>query len=405
MFQLTGKVQHYPWGGNSFIPELLGISNDENLPFAEYWMGIHPSAPSIIQLSKNAFTGLPDLIKSEPARYLGKDLMKTFGDLPFLFKILDVKDMLSIQVHPSKAEAEKGFDAEEAAKIPMNAPNRNYKDRNHKPEIMLALSDFWLLHGFKTANLLLETLSYYEVFNKLILVFEQSGYKGLYQFVMEMPQEEVNVLLQPLADKVIPFYNAGEIPKSSPDFWAARAFLTYPEVLDRGIFSVYFFNLVNLKPGEAIFQGAGVPHAYLEGQNVELMANSDNVLRGGLTPKHVDVPELLKHTLFEPIQPNILKLNADAKETVFESPVPDFCLSHVLLSANEYIQCEANGPEIWFILSGNGITTDNNAIHLKAGASFFIATGEKITVKTDSGIQWVKASVPSNPHYEEKQLS
>jgi mannose-6-phosphate isomerase len=320
--------------------------------------------------------------------------MKTFGDLPFLFKILDVKDMLSIQVHPSKTEAEKGFDAEEAAKIPMNASNRNYKDRNHKPEIMLALSDFWLLHGFKNPNLLMETLSNYEVFNKLIPVFQQSGYKGLYQFVMEMPQDEVNSLLQPLADKIIPLYNAGEIPKHSSDFWAARAFLTYPEVLDRGIFSVYFFNLVNLKEGEAIFQGAGVPHAYLEGQNVELMANSDNVLRGGLTPKHVDVPELLKHTLFEPIQPNILKLNADAKETVFESPVPDFCLSHVLLSANESIQCKADGPEIWFVIAGNGVTEDANAFNLKKGASFFVAAGEKISVKTESGLQWVKASVP-----------
>jgi len=240
----------------------------------------------------------------------------------------------------------------------------------------------------------METLSNYEVFNKLIPVFEQSGYKGLYQFVMEMPQDEVNSLLQPLADKIIPLYNAGEIPKHSSDFWAARAFLTYPEVLDRGIFSVYFFNLVNLKEGEAIFQGAGVPHAYLEGQNVELMANSDNVLRGGLTPKHVDVPELLKHTLFEPIQPNILKLIADAKETVFESPVPDFCLSHVLLSANESIQCEAGGPEIWFVLAGNGVTENANALNLKKGASFFVAAGEKISVKTESGLEWVKASVP-----------
>lgn len=394
MFQLTGKVQHYPWGGNRFIPELLDISNKENSPFAEYWMGIHPAAPSIIHFSDNAYTGLVDLIKSEPARYLGKDLMKTFGDLPFLFKILDVKDMLSIQVHPSKAEAEKGFDAEEAAKIPLNAPNRNYKDRNHKPEIMFALSDFWLLHGFKNANLLLETLSSNEVFNPLIPVFEQSGYKGLYQYVMEMPQEEVNILLQPLADKIIPKYNAGEIPKSSADFWAARAFLTYPGALDRGIFSVYFFNLVNLQKGEAIFQGAGVPHAYLEGQNVELMANSDNVLRGGLTPKHVDVPELLKHTMFEPIQPNVMVLNSTSKETVFDSPVPDFCLSHVLLSANESIDCTANGPEIWFVLNGYGKTTHENAINLKKGSSFFVAAGEKISVITESGLEWVKASVP-----------
>jgi mannose-6-phosphate isomerase len=401
MFELNGKVQHYPWGGNRFIPELLGITNDENRPFAEYWMGIHPSAPSIIQLSKNAFTGLPDLIRSEPFRYLGKDVMHSFGDLPFLFKILDVKDMLSIQVHPSKAEAEKGFDAEEAAKTPMNASNRNYKDRNHKPEIMLALSDFWLLHGFKNPKLLLETLSHNEVFNNLVPVFNQSGYKGLYQFVMEMPQDEVNKLLQPLADKVIPLYIAGEIPKSSPDFWAARAFLTYPDALDRGIFSVYFFNLVNLKAGEAIFQGAGVHHAYLEGQNVELMANSDNVLRGGLTPKHVDVPELLKHTLFESIDPQVMYTNVDAQETVFECPVPDFSLSFIQLGANESFKCVASGPEIWFVLDGSGIASAASERELQRGKAFFVSDGEQIVVKSTDGMQWVRASCQSNSHNEE----
>ena len=401
MFELNGKVQHYPWGGNRFIPELLGISNEENRPFAEYWMGIHPSAPSIIQLSNNAFTGLPDLIRSEPQRYLGKDLMHSFGDLPFLFKILDVKDMLSIQVHPSKTEAEKGFDEEEAAKIPLNAPNRNYKDRNHKPEIMLALSDFWLLHGFKSPALLLETLSNNDVFNDLVPVFNQSGYKGLYQFVMEMPQDEVNKLLQPLADKVIPLYNAGKIPKSSPDFWAARAFLTYPDALDRGIFSIYFFNLVNLTTGEAIFQCAGVPHAYLEGQNVELMANSDNVLRGGLTPKHVDVLELLKHTLFEPIIPQVMYTQTNTQETIFDCPVPDFCLSFVQLGKNESFKCTATGPEIWFVLDGSGIARAATESHLQRGKAFFVSTGEQIVVKSTDGMQWVCASCQSNSHNEE----
>lgn len=401
MFQLNGKVQHYPWGGNRFIPELLGISNDENRPFAEYWMGIHPGAPSVVQLSNNAFTGLPDLIRSDPNRYLGNHLLQAFNDLPYLFKILDVKEMLSIQVHPSKIEAEKGFDAEEAAKIPINAPHRNYKDRNHKPEIMLALSDFWLLHGFKTPENLLETLSTNEVFSGLISVFEQHGYKGLYKYVMEMPQEEVNNLLEPLAAVIIPQYESGQLAKNTPDFWAARAFLTYPAGLDRGVFSIYFFNLLNLKPGEAIFQGAGVPHAYLEGQNVELMANSDNVLRGGLTPKHVDVPELLKHTLFEPIIPQVLYTDSNVPETIFDCPVPDFCLSFVQLGKDESFNCIANGPEIWFILEGNGIAHAITNVDLLRGKAFFVPAGEQIVVKTTDGIQWVRASCQSNSHNEE----
>ncbi|MBC7588692.1 MAG: mannose-6-phosphate isomerase, class I, partial [Chitinophagaceae bacterium] len=149
ILQLKGKVQHYAWGGSSFIPSLLHIDNAENKPHAEYWMGTHPSAPSEL-FDGAASISLDQFIQQNPIKVLGEKVFKQFKALPYLFKVLDVNDMLSIQVHPSKAEAEKGFDAEEAAGIPLNAPNRNYKDSNHKPEIMVALSEFWLLHGFKS---------------------------------------------------------------------------------------------------------------------------------------------------------------------------------------------------------------------------------------------------------------
>jgi mannose-6-phosphate isomerase len=386
MYQLKGKVQHYAWGGKEFIPQLLGISNTEKQPFAEYWMGVHSLAPSVVRLTDNAYTGLHDLIRSEPRRYLGSRVVKHFHDLPFLLKILDVREMLSIQVHPSKEEAQKGFDIENTAGIPQDAPHRNYRDNNHKPEMMLALGDFWLLHGFRKEEDLVVALERVGELSALIPLFESKGYKGLYQFVMEMPQEGVNTLLQPLAARILPLYHAGKLSKNDPDFWAARAMVTYPDYFDRGIFSIYFFNLVHLKPGEAIFQGAGLPHAYLEGQNVELMSNSDNVLRGGLTPKHVDVPELMKHTQFKAVIPEIISPKNEGEQKM-EFPVRDFGLT--LAAVNGAYGFTTDGPEIMLVLEGSGQVGNES---VGKGDSFFVTPGETIHCK---GImRLVRAWVP-----------
>ena len=387
MFKLEGKVQHYSWGGTEFIPSLLSISNIEKRPFAEYWMGVHPSAPSVVRDDEHAYS-LPELIQTSTQNYLGEHTLKQFSDLPFLLKILDVREMLSIQVHPSKEEAKKGFDRENAAGVPLSAPNRNYKDANHKPEMMVALSDFWLLHGFKKESLLRETLTSVPEFSSLIQVFENLGYKGLYQHVMEMAQLDVDQLLTPLSERIVPAYEAGDLPKSSPDFWAARAIKTYPGHFDRGIFSIYFFNLVNLKKGEAIFQGAGLPHAYLEGQNVELMSNSDNVLRGGLTPKHVDVEELMKHTLFEAIVPQIMTPTIAGPEKTFNCPVPDFSMKWIALE-NESYQIKTEGPEILFVMEGEG-QLDGKAV--SKGNAFFLMPDETLSV--EGNLTLVRAFVP-----------
>lgn len=388
MFPLKGKVQHYAWGGKEFIPSLLGISNAEQRPFAEYWLGVHPGAPATVKLSDNASTGLPDLIRSQPSRYLGKRVSAHFTDLPYLLKILDVKDMLSIQVHPSKEEAIKGFDRENAMGIPQDASHRNYKDNNHKPEMMLALGDFWLLHGFRPKAELAEILERVEELSVLLPVFEISGYKGLYQYVMELPQEGVNKMLEPLSARILPEYVQGKLQKNDPHFWAARAMVTYPDSFDRGIFSIYFFNLVHLTEGQSVFQGAGLPHAYLEGQNVELMSNSDNVLRGGLTPKFVDVAELIKHIQFEAVVPKILDGGQD-DEKIFACPVKDFSLTVSKVGADRY-NFTTNGPEIILVLAGEGTANDH---HFKQGEAFFAAAGETVELK-GSGIRVVRAWVP-----------
>lgn len=388
MFPLEGKVQHYAWGGKMFIPSLLGETNTEQIPFAEFWMGVHPSAPAQVETSVGLIT-LPDLVASSRETYLGERLMKTFKDLPFLLKILDVREMLSIQVHPSKDEALIGFRRENDLGIPLDAPNRNYKDANHKPEMMVALSDFWLLHGFKSMECLKETLQSIPEFRDFVQILEQKGYRGLYQYIMEMGQAAVDQLLTPLANRILPVYEQGGLSKSSPDFWAARAMKTYKGHMDRGIFSIYFFNLVNLKKGEAIFQGAGLPHAYLEGQNVELMSNSDNVLRGGLTPKHVDVEELMKHMLFEAIIPQKMTPVVSGPEQTFYCPVPDFGLKWIHLSSDQPYQLIASSPEIVFALDGTGTIAGKD---FSKGMAFFVTPNECLRV--EGTITFVRAFVP-----------
>src|SRR6266487_3137863 len=221
IFKLKGKVQHYAWGGFEFIPHWLGIENTDHKPYAEYWMGAHPSASSELQ-TVNGDLSLHELIKGFPEITIGNKVQQQFGELPYLFKILDG-------------------------------------------------------------------------------LFENDNYKRLYQYVMEMPQHEVNTLLTPLVHRELQRKKDNELTKDNPGWWVSKLYehQTSVDNIDRGVFSIYFFNIVHVNPGEAVFQGAGIPHAYLEGQNVELMANSDNVLRGGLTPKHIDVPELLKHTIFK----------------------------------------------------------------------------------------------------------
>ena len=397
VFALKGKVQHYAWGGNSYLPQLLSTSNAAGKPFAEYWLGAHDNAPA--EVVKGEGVALNQYIQASAEERLGSYVTKTFGRLPYLLKILDVKDMLSIQVHPSKRNAELEFAEENKLGKALNAPDRNYKDDNHKPELMVALSEFWLLHGFKPEAELSQTLERIPELAFLTPVFEKGGYAGLYKTVMEMEQAAVNEALQPLLDRILPLYKEEELSRREEDFWAARAALTYnePGRIDRGIFSIYFFNLLNLHPGEAIFQDAGLPHAYLEGQNVEIMANSDNVLRGGLTPKHVDVPELLKHVTFEATHPHIISGNRGAGHiSVFKTPAPDFELSRIDLTEKEMVSIHARSVEIYIVLSGKVEVQEKGSVGFGSGkGDAFVAFDDarlELTGLSDAIVY--RASVP-----------
>jgi mannose-6-phosphate isomerase len=393
---LKGVVKHYDWGGFDFIPALLNTSNEEKKPFAEYWMGTHPQAPCIVSVNGQEQV-LRDMIMSD-AQLIGSYVKEHFGELPYLLKVLDVKDMLSIQVHPTKAEAEIDFARENAAGIPLDSPQRNYKDANHKPELMVALGEFWLLHGFKPEQQLLRTLQTIPELNYLEEYFVQKGYAGLYRYIMEMPPQEVDVVLTPLVERIIELYKQGKLDKKQEDFWAARAAIHFSNNghIDRGIFSVYLFNLVHLQTGQDIFQDAGVPHAYLEGQNVEIMASSDNVLRGGLTSKHIDVPELLRHTKCGATYPDVLPGIKKQGAWVYPTPAPDFELSRYALINGEEVSFTTATTEIIILINGVAtLTAGNIPVYLKAGQPAAVAfAGETVTIQATGNAQLFKATVP-----------
>lgn len=397
--QLTGTVKHYDWGGSAFIPSLLNVANEDNKPFAEYWLGVHPQADCEVILSDGSVRPMRDYFSTSSPTALGEYVARRFGTMPYLLKALDVKDMLSIQVHPSKTDAIKDFAEESRKGVPISSPQRNYKDDNHKPELMVAIGDFWLLHGFKPENEMRETLNRVPELKSLLPVFDQSGYKGLYKTVMELPQDKVNAQLQPLLDRIVPLYKEGKLNRSQADYWAARGSLTFsqPGKTDRGIFSVYLFNLVELRRGEAIFQDAGVPHAYLEGRNVEIMASSDNVLRGGLTNKHIDVPELLKHTRCEATHPHVLKGEKRGAETVYKTPAPDFELSSFVLHDDATASFVPFTAEILLLIDGQvEIVSNENKVTVRKGQpSALVLPGNEVRIHAKEPSWIFKASVPT----------
>jgi mannose-6-phosphate isomerase len=395
LYPLKGVIQHYDWGGHSFIPSVT--AQDANgKPMAEYWLGAHPSAPSIVMGEEQL--ALDKLIETNKGKYLGSKVAEKFSGLPFLLKMLDVRKMLSIQVHPSRQTASHEYQKENAAGIALKSVNRNYKDENHKPELMIAMSDFWLLHGFKPEKSLSSILQNVTELNQFKSVFNKEDYEALYRKVMLLSQENVNEILQPLLNRIVPLYNDGRLSKDSEDFWAARAALTFNKGsdIDRGIFSIYFFNLVQLKKGEAIFQDAGVPHAYLEGTNIEIMANSDNVLRGGLTPKHVDVNALLTNVKCQPTIPDIIHGSERNGEKVFITPVEDFEVSVIQLNANEELTLKISATSIFLLVQGKcEVKADDSTILLEIGSPAGIVFPDtSLNMKASEDALVFRATVP-----------
>jgi mannose-6-phosphate isomerase len=397
---LQGVVQHYDWGGHNFIPDLLGIENATRKPFAELWIGAHAKAPSIVELG-GAEEPLDTLIAKAPAAILGSAASLHFnGRLPYLLKILDVKKMLSIQAHPTLAQARHGFARENAEGIPLEASNRNYKDDNHKPEIGVALTEFWMLHGFRPLEQIAGMFGQTPELSSLLpdlphrlaeAHHDHEARRGLlrelYSSVMTMPQERVDLLLNTLLSRL---RAKPTTDKDSPDYWALRAADNFPlpgEHRDRGIFSVYLLNLIHMRPGQGTFQPAGVLHAYLEGVNVELMANSDNVLRGGLTTKHVDVPALLNILTFEGGTPEVFEGSmVSGHERVYRTPAEEFELSRLSLAPHSRYAGDASyGPKALLVLQGSGtLTAASRSTNLSRGSIGLVPCGTQFVIEMET---------------------
>ncbi|MFJ8825817.1 mannose-6-phosphate isomerase, class I [Streptomyces sp. NPDC102467] len=370
MDRLTNTVRPYAWGSTTAIPHLIG-AEPTGEPQAEMWMGAHPGAPSGTERGP-----LDKVIDADPAGQLGEAAAKKFGPrLPFLLKLLAAGAPLSLQVHPDLQQAKQGFAEEEAKGVPITAPDRNYKDANHKPELICALTEFDGLCGFRApeeAASLLEGLGVDSLkpYTDLLRAHpEEAALREVLTAVLSADHDE---MAQTVADATDAAQRLGGV-------YEPYAGIAHHYPGDPGVIAAMLLNYVQLQPGEALFLGAGVPHAYLNGLGVEIMANSDNVLRCGLTPKHVDVPELLRIVRFEATDPGVLRPEASPDgEEVYDTPIDEFRLSRFVLPEDAPAHdLTAGTPQILLCTAGS---VHAGEIALAPGESAFVPAGEKVEV-------------------------
>lgn len=370
MDRLANTVRPYAWGSTTLIPELMG-TRPTGEPQAEMWMGAHPGAPSRLDRGHGE-QALSDVIAADPEAELGPEAVAAFGPrLPFLLKLLAAGAPLSLQVHPDLAQAKDGYAQEEQRNVPLDAPHRNYKDANHKPELVCALTPFEGLCGFRhpaqTADFLaaLDVDALKPYVDLLRAHPEEAALREVFTAVLSADRDDIAATVNE---------TAAACERAGGDY-APYAFLAHHYPGDPGVLAAMLLNHVRLQPGEALFLGAGVPHAYLQGLGVEIMANSDNVLRCGLTPKHVDVPELLNIVRFEPGDAGILRPEATPEgEEIYETPIDEFRLSrHVLAAGEAAHDLTARTPQIVLCTEG---TVTAGEITLTAGESVFVPAAE-----------------------------
>ena len=394
---LKNTVQEYAWGSYTSIPELFGKDSPSNRPQAELWMGAHPKAPSMVNC-EGKWISLIELIKNNPIDILGKEVANRYGNkLPYLLKVLAAAKPLSIQAHPDLKHASAGFERENSLRIPLNAFNRNYKDNNHKPECICALTPFWALNGFRKISgilSLMEKICLQDFNKELDDLRNQPDHAGLKRFFNDLMTMDFNRQKLLIKDAV---KNAQKLSKYNKAFeWIVNLHNEYQE--DIGIFSPVILNLICLEPGQAMFLQAGELHAYLDGVGIELMASSDNVLRGGLTPKHVDVSELLNVLNFEEREINILSAQKRSNyEYIYLTPADEFELSVITDDKSiDYTSSEKRSIEIILCTNGEATINDigkNVSVVLVKGASVVIPASVEMYGIKGKGT-FYKASVP-----------
>jgi len=297
LYKLKNSIKNYEWGSSTILPKFLGLKNEGNKPYAEMWLGTHPLAPSQTQID-------------------GKDvnLNEVCGELPFLLKLLAVEKPLSIQVHPNKEQAQKGFKKENEAGLAIDSPTRNYKDKNAKSEIICAITPFTLMVGFRDS-------------------------KEIYANLSDVSSEQ-RQLIKKLES-------------------------LYPQ--DSGVFSPLYLNLITLQPGQGLFIPSGTPHTYISGFGVEFMNNSDNVIRGGLTHKYIDTDEFKRIASPVPFIPQIITPKND---TILCYPMPEENFSLYYIHGNDSVPWMQRGQAVCIVTEGE-VKIENQSF--KKGESFYFS--------------------------------
>lgn len=382
MQKLINSVQNYAWGSKTALTELYGIANPDNLPMAELWMGAHPKSSSKIEGQDGSLHALRDVIDADKSTLLGDAVATRFGELPFLFKVLCADQPLSIQVHPNKQASEAGFAKENAAGIPLDAAERNYKDPNHKPELVFALTPFLAMNAFRE-------------FSDIIALLQPvaGAHTAIAHFLEKPNAERLSQLFASLLNmegekksRALAVLKAALNSQQGEPWQTIRTISEfYPD--DSGLFSPLLLNVVKLNPGEAMFLFAETPHAYLKGVALEVMANSDNVLRAGLTPKYIDIPELVANVKFTPRAADTLLTTPTRQGNALEFPIPvdDFAFSLHDLTA-EPATLSQQSAAILFCVEGEAmIGKESQTLTLKPGESAFISAADSPVTINGSG--------------------
>lgn len=397
MHRLAPAFQHYAWGSTTAIPELLGRPADER-PVSEAWFGAHPLAPA--RLDDADASTLDAFVAADPRAVLGEDVVARFGEqLPYLLKLIAAESPVSLQVHPSLERASAGFEREEAAGVPRDAPDRSYRDRNHKPELVLALTRLEAMVGFRAprraAELLVGLESQLAQRLHALLTADPSprGVRAAFEWLLQPGTRPDATAVAELAAACQRRLDAGS-PSPRTDSTVIRLHQHYPG--DPGAVTSVLLNPVTLLPGEVLFVPAGAVHAYLHGFAVELMANSDNVLRAGLTAKHVDVPELLDNLDTVAAPPiRIAPEHVFTSTEIFYAPVDDFELSVTHLDSAEEARLPGRGPRVVLCLEGRARVRgeQDGELELTAGQSAFVPASDGPLLASGHG-RLVQADVP-----------
>jgi mannose-6-phosphate isomerase len=381
MWQLMNPVRHYPWGSRTVIPDLLGEPSPADKPYAELWMGAHPDAPSVLSTG----ISLDKAVAEDPELLLGAAVRERFGDrLPFLMKVLAAEQPLSLQAHPTNAQAQAGFAAEEAAGVPQDDPTRTFKDPWHKPELLLALTPFEALCGFRPVEESLHCLAKLQVpeLKPTIAALARGGLRAVIPQLLALSGKRRTQLVSAVAEAAARFVAAHDPEFINTYRWAASLADTYPG--DAGVVISLMCNHLKLAPGEAVFLPAGNLHAYLCGAGVEVMASSDNVLRGGLTHKHVDLAALIEVLDFTDGRVPVMHPVLGPGGLRYPVPVEDFDLTRIQLDGQSG-SITTRGPQVLLCTEGaatlasSDLSAPADTLTLAQGAAAFVPAGTGVT--------------------------